>query len=100
MGAQRRKHAEYRRRVSLETLKHLPEMMRRPHDASDTIDHIVPISYGWKRRNYAPHFKPIPPDLIGGIDNLAWSPLNDNIGKGTRLTDEAKKLLTAWGYEP
>lgn len=54
------------------------------------IDHIVPISYGYKHN--------IPPSLIGSIDNLRIIPNKDNLKKGTRITDESIALLEKWGF--
>lgn len=54
------------------------------------IDHIVPISYGYKHN--------ISPSLIGSIDNLRIIPNKDNLKKGTRITDESIALLEKWGF--
>lgn len=53
------------------------------------IDHIVPISYGYKHN--------ISATLIGSIDNLRIMPNKDNLNKGTSITKEAIELLNKWG---
>jgi hypothetical protein len=52
------------------------------------IDHIVSIAYGF-RNNINPH-------LIASLDNLRMLPKMDNLVKGTKLTNEAKELLSRW----
>jgi hypothetical protein len=53
------------------------------------IDHIVPISYGYKNN--------INPQLIGSIDNLVLIGFKENTKKGTKLNEKAKELLKNWG---
>lgn len=55
------------------------------------LDHIVPISYGYKNN--------IPADLISSIENLQILSRIDNMLKSNRLTTKAKILLKKWGYE-
>lgn len=55
------------------------------------IDHIVPISYGFK--------KSIPVSLISSKDNLQVLSYKDNMKKGVKITKEAIELLIKWGYE-
>lgn len=53
------------------------------------IDHIVPISYGFK--------KGILPYLIGSSANLRILPNAENLKKGTKITSEAIIILSKWG---
>jgi 5-methylcytosine-specific restriction endonuclease McrA len=55
------------------------------------IDHIVPISYGFKNN--------IPISLISSIENLRMISSLDNMKKNFQLTKESKNLLKKWGYE-
>lgn len=55
------------------------------------IDHIVPISYGYKNN--------IPPELIGSISNLRVISSKENVKKGDRLTKESEELLKRWNYK-
>lgn len=52
------------------------------------IDHIVPISYGYKNN--------IPPELIGSLENLRVISNRDNIAKGDKITDDSKVILELW----
>ena len=52
------------------------------------IDHIVPISYGYKNN--------IPPNLIGSLGNLRIISNDENKEKGMRLTDDSIRLLKLW----
>lgn len=54
------------------------------------VDHIVPISYGFKIG--------IPEGLIGSKLNLNIKHRDHNMKKAAGLTDKAKELLTKWGY--
>lgn len=82
-GTRARRYARYRYRVWLETKDNRPQ-------GSGTVDHIVPVSFGFKHD--------IPPSLIGSADNLVLMELNDNIQKGTRITPAAIDILRNWGY--
>ncbi len=52
------------------------------------LDHIVPISYGYKNN--------ISPTLIASIDNLQMLKYKENREKSTILNEEAKILLDKW----
>lgn len=52
------------------------------------IDHIVPISYGFKNN--------IPAELIGGLSNLRILSNKENLQKGNKLTDDSKEVLNKW----
>lgn len=91
MGRRAGRRDRYRKEVSEYTQMAIGRMYLLPRRSDDTIDHIVPISYGFKHG--------IPPRLIGSYENLQWMPLNRNIDKGARLTDRARQLLREWGYE-
>lgn len=53
------------------------------------LDHIVPISYGFKHN--------IPTSLISSIENLRFIPKEDNMNKKDILYDESITLLIKWG---
>ncbi len=67
--------------------KYLHEIERRGFRKYD-IDHIVPISYGYKNK--------IPPELIGNIENLRVITNKENILKGDRITKESEIILESW----
>ena len=52
------------------------------------IDHIVPISYGYRNN--------IPAELIGSLENLRMLPNKENLLKNFNITDESKKILLLW----
>lgn len=52
------------------------------------IDHIVPISYGYKNR--------IPAELIGSIENLRIISNKENLIKNNKITEDAIKILDIW----
>lgn len=54
------------------------------------LDHIIPISYGYKYN--------INPKVIGGIDNIQILSMRDNLIKGTKLTEKAKIMLERIEY--
>jgi len=60
--------------------------MRR--DTFKTIDHVVPIAFGFKHD--------IDAELIGSRSNLQLMKLNENISKGQLITDRAIELLREW----
>ena len=53
------------------------------------IDHIVPISYGFKCG--------ILPSVIGSLENLRMLHHSENCLKGSRLTCDSYYLLSDWG---
>lgn len=55
------------------------------------LDHIVPISVGFKLG--------IPADLIGSVDNLRIVSKEENLSKGSKMTAEAFKLLSLWSFD-
>lgn len=91
MSNRSERYMRYRRRVSAWTQRAIGKMYLLPRNSDDTIDHIVPISYGFKHK--------IPSRLIGSYENLKWVPLNENIQKGAKLTGEAREILKRWGYD-
>lgn len=80
------RYRDYRKEVSRITRENLPPKQ----DWHDTLDHIVPISKAFQWG--------IPPELVGSRENLVWISWNANIGKGTRITPRAIKLIRKWGY--
>lgn len=52
------------------------------------IDHIVPISYGYKNQ--------LPAELIGSIENLRIISNKENLIKNNKITDDAIKILDIW----
>lgn len=52
------------------------------------MDHIVPISYGYKNS--------IKPELIGSLENLRIIPHIQNFEKLAKLTEDSKELLNKW----
>lgn len=56
-----------------------------------TIDHIVPVSFGFKYD--------IPAILIASLSNLQFLTLAENVAKGTRMTPRGIENLLRWGYE-
>lgn len=52
------------------------------------IDHIVPISYGYKNN--------IPAELIGSIENLRIISNKENLIKNNKITEDAIKILDIW----
>lgn len=49
------------------------------------LDHIYPISMGYKEK--------IPPDKIGNIKNLRFIYFEENIKKGSKITNDSVKSL-------
>jgi predicted transcriptional regulator len=49
------------------------------------IDHIYPISMGYKEK--------IPPEKIGNIKNLRFIHYTENLDKGSKITNESKSAL-------
>jgi hypothetical protein len=49
------------------------------------IDHIYPISMGYKEK--------IPPEKIGNIKNLRFIHYTENLEKGSKITNESKSAL-------
>ena len=49
------------------------------------LDHIYPISLGFKEK--------IPPEKIGNIKNLRFIPYEENLSKGSKVTNESKNAL-------
>lgn len=52
------------------------------------IDHIVPISYGYKNN--------IPAELIGSLENLRMLPNKENLLKNINITEESEEMLLLW----
>lgn len=52
------------------------------------LDHIVPISYGYKHN--------IPPSLIGSVENLQIIPRTQNLRKGSKIFKDALLLIDKW----
>lgn len=72
-----------------EANKHLlPNINLRKFKEYD-IDHIVPISYGYKHN--------IAANMIGSVENLRIVTNKYNLEKGTKITEEARGLLDKWG---
>ena len=59
--------------------------------SGDSLDHIIPISYGYHNS--------INPEIIGSKDNLQILPIAENMRKGARITDEALDLLIKFGVK-
>jgi len=51
-------------------------------------DHIVPISYGFKKN--------IPIEQICSEDNIQKLPAKENLSKSSKLTESAIKVLEKW----
>jgi len=49
------------------------------------LDHIYPISLSFKEK--------IPPEKVGNIKNLRFIPYEENISKGSKVTNESKNAL-------
>lgn len=49
------------------------------------LDHIYPIAMGFKEK--------IPPEKVGNIKNLRFIPYEENLSKGSKVTNESKKAL-------
>ena len=76
------------RRLSLKNIKKIPGIELRKFNEFD-VDHIVPISYGYKKK--------IPVELIGSVENMRIIPHKDNLSKSDKLTELAARLLLRWG---
>jgi 5-methylcytosine-specific restriction endonuclease McrA len=49
------------------------------------LDHIYPISLAFKEK--------IPPEKVGNIKNLRFIPYQENLSKGSKVTNESKNAL-------
>jgi len=49
------------------------------------LDHIYPLAMGFKEK--------IPPEKIGNIKNLRFIPYEENLSKGSKVTNESKNAL-------
>ena len=49
------------------------------------LDHVYPIVMGFKEK--------IPPEKIGNIKNLRFIPYEENLSKGSKVTNESKNAL-------
>tara|TARA_R110000868_G_scaffold98_2_gene1018 strand:- start:1557 stop:1940 length:384 start_codon:yes stop_codon:yes gene_type:complete len=49
------------------------------------LDHIYPIAMAFKEK--------IPPEKIGNIKNLRFIPYEENLSKGSKVTNESKNAL-------
>ena len=49
------------------------------------LDHVYPISMGWQNN--------ISPKKIGNIKNLRFIPYQENLSKGSKVTNESKNAL-------
>lgn len=86
----RRNKARYYKECWDETERNAPKLEgieKRGFKKYD-IDHIVPISYGYKNN--------ISPKLIGSFDNLRIISNDENKEKGIRLTEDSIRLLRLW----
>lgn len=81
----------YRDKVWEETNKHKNEIVGIEKRGFKTyhIDHIIPISYGYKNN--------ICPKIIGGKSNIRMLHYKENMKKGVTLTNDSKKLLNRLG---
>lgn len=52
-------------------------------------DHIVPVKYGFENG--------IAIELICSVENVKRVPAKENLSKGSKLTEESKKILEDWG---
>ena len=52
-------------------------------------DHIVPVKHGYEND--------IPIELMCSPENVKRVPAKENLSKGSRLTEESKKMLEVWG---
>ena len=52
------------------------------------IDHIVPLVVGYNNL--------IPPEILGGVENLQILSAKDNLSKNNKITDKALELLYKW----
>lgn len=85
MGARSKRYHAYRSQVRRLTERHRPVM---PYGF--TVDHIVPVSFGFNHD--------IPADRIGSRENLQAVPFQENLSKGATITDAACSLLHRWGF--
>jgi hypothetical protein len=85
MGNRSKRYHAYRYRV-----RHLTDQHRGPMPYGYTVDHIVPVSFGFNHD--------IPAELIGSRENLHVVPFQDNLAKGAALTDASCALLHRWGF--
>ena len=49
------------------------------------LDHIFPIAIAFKEK--------IPPEKVGNIKNLRFIPYEENLSKGSKVTNESKNAL-------
>lgn len=82
-GARSRRYHAYRTAV-----KKLTAQNRPAGSYGKTLDHIVPVSYGFAHD--------IPVERIASAENLVMLPFQENIAKGRSLTDDARALLSKW----
>ncbi len=76
--------------ITEENSKYLPGIKKRKFKEYD-IDHIVPISYGYKHN--------IPPHLIGSIENIQLIEHSENTYKSTKITSDAIAIIKTWKSE-
>jgi hypothetical protein len=73
--------------ISNEKAKTLADIHKRRFRIYD-LDHIVPISYGFKNK--------IPAELIGSIENLRIIPHKENFEKNAKLTADSLDVINRW----
>jgi hypothetical protein len=76
--------------ITEQNAKYILEINKRQFRKYD-IDHIVPISYGYKHN--------IPPHLIGSIENIHIISHLENTLKGRKLIHNAIVLIERWKRE-
>lgn len=86
-GKRSARYHRYRRAVSRATKQ--ADIGPPPYGMKDpTVDHVIPISEGFKRD--------IPASKIGSAENLQWLERQDNLAKGRRITEQALELIEQW----
>ena len=80
-----------RRRLYYAQVKKLTAEKQIPRKRGHTLDHIVPVSFGFK------HSDEITPEMIASRENLRMIPFQENLAEAARMTPRGINNLVLWG---